>query len=131
MVFFHFAGNKAASIFNGNIINHQNRTVYLFTFETDFRPIGDDVLFLLNYKTVDVLRIFNKTCYNKDGKCDSFSCLCFFTDNIFRVRYIYNHKLLSSESCVFGIETRYIDKANDRVFKLALSRSFDRTGMFY
>ncbi|CAC5385524.1 unnamed protein product [Mytilus coruscus] len=118
--------NRTPDFKGVTLVYNRLKTVFKFSCIIFQRPIGNTVMFLVNYTTVDVLRFYNNTCYNKNRACSGRTdiCGCSYTDNVFTMNYVIEQTGSVYINTTFGVQM--VLKGNsEKGFQMTLSRVFD------
>lgn len=99
------------------------KALFIFSLDISKPPNSNSVMFLVNNTTVDTIRLYNSTCYNKNRACTKDMCECAYTGNVFRMKYVYKTDTLNI-STMFGIQMTLKDK-NGKGMQMTLRRLFD------
>lgn len=88
-------------------------------------------MFLINYKTVDSLRFYNNTCYNKNRACYGGTdiCGCFYTGNVFTMKYEIENTGSVYVNTMFGVQM-ILKGNNGNIVQMTLLRIYDGKGMY-
>lgn len=99
--------------------------LYYFTCTMFNLPDGGFLQFHVNQRSIDTLRFYNNTCYNRFSKCSADTCSCSY-DN-FTFRWYYSAKKTNNLNR-FEVEMILIDKQLGKI-QTTLSRTYNKTAI--
>lgn len=102
---------------------HGFKTLFVFSLNISQRPNRNTVMFLVNNTTVDNIRLYNNTCYNKNRACTNDMCACAYTGNVFKMKYVYKKEALNINT-MFGVQMTIKDR-NGKGMQMTFRRLFD------
>lgn len=110
-----------SSDFYGQALHIGKGFFFQFTCKLFQIPVDNSLTFLVNEKTVDILRFEKLDCYNIKGKCTENSCSCSLSTNTFQWFYSISTSL---KKMIFEVQARYADMSTGKIVKVSLSRTF-------
>lgn len=84
-------------------------------------PVDKSLMFLVNERTVDILRFEKMNCYNIKGKCTESSCSCSLSNKTFQWFYSLSTHV---KNWNFEVQARYANKSTGKIVNLSWSRTF-------
>lgn len=117
-----------SSDFYGQALHIGKGFFFQFTCKLFQIPVDNSLTFLVNEKTVDILRFEKLDCYNIKGKCTENSCSCSLSTNTFQWFYSISTSL---KKMIFEVQARYADMSTGKIVKVSLSRTFYSEGMHH
>lgn len=109
---------------NAEIIEAYNLTSLKFECRAFTHPKGS-LHFLVNNKSVDVMRFANNKCYNKSSECTNGSCSCSYKDYSF----IWYHNVTEySIHSTFGVVIKIATAKPAEVIMITISGIYDING---
>ncbi|VDI74306.1 Hypothetical predicted protein, partial [Mytilus galloprovincialis] len=112
---------SSSSDFYGQALSIDSGFFFQFTCKMFQIPVDNSLTFLVNEKTVDILRFEKLDCYNIKGKCTENSCSCSLSTNTFQWFYSISTSL---KKMIFEVQARYADMSTGKIVKVSLSRTF-------
>ncbi|XP_071148470.1 uncharacterized protein [Mytilus edulis] len=107
--------------FVGQALKIGNGFVFQFTCKLFQIPIDKSLMFLVNDRTVDILRFEKMDCYNIKGKCIQSSCSCSLSNKTFQ----WFHTIYAPmENWIFEVQARYTNTSTGKIVQLSWSRTF-------
>lgn len=123
-ILFFADGKLQIPTLNAEIIEADNLTSLKFECTVFTHPKGS-LHFLVDNKTVDVMRFANNKCYNKSSECTNGSCYCSYEDYSFIWYYTVNKYSIQS---TFGVVMKITTAKHAEIIMITISGIYERTG---
>ncbi|XP_052080830.1 uncharacterized protein LOC127718803 isoform X1 [Mytilus californianus] len=114
--------DAAFEIFEGKVIKSTNTSAIKFTCKTYQRPVGDSIVFLLNDRTTNVMRVYEGKCYDNQGECKNCTCSSSRNEITFTWMYIMT---VPCHNCTFGADMSYTDENKRKSRNVNLYRVYN------
>lgn len=126
-IFYYIKDVTVSSDFFGDALYIGKQIFFNFTCKLFKMTLDNSMVFLVNEKTIDILRFQNSNCYNIDGKCTERSCYCSIQTNTFRWLFTSTSSL---QNLIFQVQARFSNTTSGRITQDSLSRTFDGKSMY-